>query len=150
MNAKSLYVRCGHSHSLVLQLYERSHVDLHLAKLLAEDHYGGILVVKPLEKDHVDLKRGAKILECGHVAIHDAKILELGHVETHVAKLLGRSRGGTRDAKLLEEDHGCLNLAHLEVLKYSSHEHEGLRHVVLGFDDFLMHFESWSADRWSE
>ena len=79
---------CGHSHSLVLRLYERSHVDLHLVMLLAEDHYGGILVVKPLELSHGDSKHGAKILECGHVAIHDAKILEVGHVETHGAKLL--------------------------------------------------------------
>ena len=123
MIAKSLYVRCGHSHFLVLRLEERSHDDLHRAKLLEEDHYGGILVVKALELSHGDSKRGAKILE-------------LGHCETH-------------GAKLLEEDRGCLILAHLEVLKYSSDEHEGLRHVVLGFYDLLMHFDGWSADHWS-
>ena len=75
--------------------------------------------MKPLELSHGDSKRGAKILE-------------LGHCETH-------------GAKLLEEDLGCLNRVHLEVLKYSSYGHEGLRHVVLGFYDLLMHFESWSA-----
>ena len=92
--------------------------------------------MKPLEKNHVALRRGAKILELGHVETHGAKLLEKGHCETH-------------GAKLLEEDRGCLILAHLEVLKYSSDEHEGLRHVVLGFYDLLMHFDGWSADHWS-
>ena len=127
---------CEHSRFLVLRLYERSHVDLHYEKLLAEDHYGGILVVKPLEANHVALRRGSKILELGHVETHSAKLLEKGHCETH-------------GAKLLEEDCGYLILAHLEVLKYSSYEHEGLRHVVLDFYDLLMHFDGWSANHWS-
>ena len=123
MNAKSLYEWCEHSHFLVLRLYERSHVDLHLAKLLAGDHYGGILVVKPLGLSHGNSKRGAKILEFGHDVTHGAK--------------------------LLEEGRGCLNRVHLEVLKYSSYELEGLHHVVLDFYGLLMHFESWSAYHWS-
>ena len=136
MIAKSLYVMCGHSHFLVLRLYERSHVDLHLAKLLTEGHHGEILVVKPLELSHGDSKRVAKILD-------------LGHCETRVVKLLGEGHCETHGAKLLEEDLGCLNRVHLEVLKYSSYVHEGLRHVVLGFYDLLMHFDGWSADHWS-
>ena len=80
-------MRCGHSHFLVLRLYERSHVDLQLAKLLTEGHHGRILVVKPLELNHGDCKRVAKILDLGHDVTHGAK--------------------------LLEEDLGCLNRVHL-------------------------------------
>ena len=79
--------------------------------------------MKPLELSHGDSKRCAKVLEFGHVVIHDAKILVW--------------------------DHGCLNLEHLEVLMHSYYEHYVLRHVILGFDGFLMHFVSWSADHWS-
>ena len=92
--------------------------------------------MKPLELSHGDSKRGAKILELGHVETHGAKLLEKGHCETH-------------GAKLLEEGLGCLNRVHLEVLKYSSYGHEGLRHVVLGFYDLLMHFDGRIADHWS-